>query len=124
MGGKQLVLDEADNDLNDGPGNTAADQLPGKRRYIESRRSVSHGSTEQSSKQLSAANTTDRAGDQISNVSEIRILEDLATSGSAGSTTNQLCENSFHRSLHFVKIRWFSGPELPLAAGEWSRTRE
>jgi hypothetical protein len=101
----QSVLDQTDNDLNNGAGHATADELACQGGDIESRRGVTGCRTrrpaKQSAEQLAPADTSDRAGNQVTDASQIRARNNFATGRSAENTTNQLCDNSFHGFLRY-----------------------
>src|SRR3546814_14462831 len=73
---QELVDDQTDNDLHDGTSNTAADELACKRSDVDPAGCRCAPHAEYGIQQGSAADTADRARDQIADIAEVGVLDD------------------------------------------------
>jgi hypothetical protein len=82
------VLDQADDDLNDQSGDAAADELAGKGADVHA--TCSAANPQDRVQNGITANATYRAGNQISDIAEVGVLDELSARSATNGTTDEL----------------------------------
>jgi hypothetical protein len=98
--GEQLVLDQADDDLQDDPAHAAADKLTGQSADIGTARCVTGNAAKKRSNQAAATKAAKTANDGVQCRAHVGILQCLAATDAACRTAHYL--NNKRYDIHLI----------------------